>query len=800
MVGGESGIGKSRLLDELRTQAFIKGFRVLQGQGIEEGGFSYQLWREPLRRLALYTPISDLEASIIRPIVPNLETLLGRSVSDPPDLTGGSPQRRLQLTIAEIIQRPAANKNPIILLLEDLHWTDESLEPLKPLIQAAKQIPLLIIATFRNDERPDLDQQLPGAEQLTLHRLEEKGVEALSVSMLGKAGANPEIVQLLHQESEGNIYFLVETVRSLADLAGNLENVGQMNLPNSIVAGGIRQIVQRRLAKIPAPYRPLLKLAAVAGRAIDTVLLETLSPTINLEMCLSTCANLAVLEVVRDKWRFSHDKLREGILLELDQQALSELHYQVATALTQIYPDDSIAGALTNHWLEAGYRAKAGYYARLAGEQAVAELAHHEAVRFFTKAISLTEPSDLENLYTLLLAREQVYDFLSDRQAQKQDLDQLAILASKLGKDAEATVALRSSRYAFVVPNDYLLAIELAQQAIEYARLTDNKSVEISALVEQGRCFNRMHKDEQAIHPLSCALSLAQQINQPDLEAHTLQVFGTVYSSCRDYDAARKYLDQALHIVQNMHDRCAEGRVNKSLGVCAHEQLNYDEAWYYNHQALEICREVGDQLYEAIVLLNLRLLCHDQQKHEKALAFAQQVIEISGKINDPGLEGYGLIGLADAHFALGDFELAQDGYLSILNGNVSNFNQSLLAEAQSGLACIFIYQGNISLAHSLVDQIVETWDRRGNLNGAEYPLQILFTCYQVLTRVQHSRAGEFLDLAHKHLHLEAEKFTTSSRRYFFLTTIPLHQKILETWQAANKLGSEISLGHNQTHP
>lgn len=84
LVGGESGVGKSRLLEELRTQALVKGALVLRGQAVEGGGLPYQLWREPLRRLLLHSSLSDLEAGIFKELVPDIAFLLGRWVADAP--------------------------------------------------------------------------------------------------------------------------------------------------------------------------------------------------------------------------------------------------------------------------------------------------------------------------------------------------------------------------------------------------------------------------------------------------------------------------------------------------------------------------------------------------------------------------------------------------------------------------------------------------------------------------------------------------------------------------------------------
>jgi hypothetical protein len=238
LVGGESGVGKSRLLDELRTHALVSGAMVVRGQAVEGGGLPYQLWRGPLRRLALIAGLSDLEAGVIKPLIPDVETLLGRKIPDALTLPGEAAQQRLHFTIAEICRTAAQTAPPLVLLLEDLHWTDESLEPLKVLLRLIADLPLLAIGSYRSEESPSLPLLLPDAHVLPVERLRPEHIAELSASMLGGVGKEPSVLKLLQKETEGNAFFLVETVNALAEKAGRLDAVGQTPLPEYILPVG----------------------------------------------------------------------------------------------------------------------------------------------------------------------------------------------------------------------------------------------------------------------------------------------------------------------------------------------------------------------------------------------------------------------------------------------------------------------------------------------------------------------------------------------------------------------------------
>ncbi|HEX2623266.1 MAG TPA: serine/threonine-protein kinase, partial [Phototrophicaceae bacterium] len=149
LIGGESGVGKSRLLEELRVRALVAGMLTLRGQAVEGGGLRYQLWRDVLPQLILSTTISDLEAGILHEIVPHIALLLEREVIPAAPVMGAGQQQRLTETICDLFQRQT---QPMLLLLEDLQWTTESLDVLKALLPMVQDLPLLIVGSYRPDE------------------------------------------------------------------------------------------------------------------------------------------------------------------------------------------------------------------------------------------------------------------------------------------------------------------------------------------------------------------------------------------------------------------------------------------------------------------------------------------------------------------------------------------------------------------------------------------------------------------------------------------------------------------------
>jgi tetratricopeptide (TPR) repeat protein len=392
LVGGESGVGKSRLLEELRIAGLVRGAAVARGQSVNVGRSAYHVWRGIVRWLVMLAgDLPMAEASLLAEIVPDISALLGQTVSPANDVA--ALRRQMPIILEALIRRQA---QPLLLIVEDLQWAgEESLALLAHLTELAHTLPLLIVGSYRNDETPDLPDQLPHMRHLPLERLSDEAIAQLSAAMLGAAGETPPVLDLLQRETEGNVFFLIEVVRALAEEAGQLSNIGRTTLPRSVFAGGIRRLVQRRLSRLSPADRPLLQLAAVDGRTLDIALLAHVAREFDitdLEAWLLRCADAAVLEVVDEAWHFVHDKLRVGALTELNETALRHLHRVAAQAVEVVYPNQvAQAARLAYLWMQAGDGVQEARYTVLAGAHSLRIGLYPDALVRFERALTLLQ-------------------------------------------------------------------------------------------------------------------------------------------------------------------------------------------------------------------------------------------------------------------------------------------------------------------------------------------------------------------------------------------------------------------------
>jgi hypothetical protein len=327
-------------------------------------------------------------------------------------------EQALQTLDALFDQASGSGAQPLLILLEDLHWAGrETLLLLARLATWATSRPLLILGTYRDDEQPDLPNAIPDAEVLKLRRLDLPRITALSQSMLGPAGQSPELVRFLQRESEGNPFFVVEILRALAEEVGTLDRISAQRLPEALLTGGVRAILERRILHLPPWARPLLELAAVSGRVLDEQVLaqtetaQTLSGH-TLSDWLSLCADRSILEVWDQRWRFSHDKIRECLLGQLESGgSLKARHRELAIALQQApsgIGHEERLRALAHHLVEAVPLVPAEQalaVAMQAARHAMTQLAFAEAADLLERALRTIEDRALDEhpLYELLL-------------------------------------------------------------------------------------------------------------------------------------------------------------------------------------------------------------------------------------------------------------------------------------------------------------------------------------------------------------------------------------------------------------
>src|SRR5947199_699552 len=408
-VGGEPGIGKTRLLQEVAARIEQGSALVLRGGACEaEGMPPYLPFLEALgQHIRTATPDELREqtsplGSVLATILPELPLRLGGL---PPSYLLPPEQARLRLYEAVgMFLAAIAVPRPLLLLLDDLQWADTAtLDLLCYLAQHQATSRLCILGAYRSDElasHPALERSildLTRSRQLTalaLHPLTEADVAELTTALLG-VPPHPTLSQLLWKESEGNPFFLEEVLRAWLETGTLTLTPSQANISTSLpesLPASISGLIRYRLARLPPQVLETLRTAAILGRTFaGSFLAEGLGQDEELvEEALLTTVRAGVLRSdPPEMYTFSHDTLRECLYSEVTPTRRRRLHGFIARVLeARMDQEDAQQFAqLAFHFARSGDRVRGATYSELAAAQAVRAAAHREAMHYYHAAL-----------------------------------------------------------------------------------------------------------------------------------------------------------------------------------------------------------------------------------------------------------------------------------------------------------------------------------------------------------------------------------------------------------------------------
>lgn len=388
VLSGESGIGKSRLVREMLPIALADGAVVFQGQANVVRSGSYDIWQNVLRNVFIDAGLTDDEAALMQHVVPDLAEILGRKLPEAPVLQPSAAQMQIFAGISDAF---AKLSRPAVVILEDLHWAgSESLALLRHIATTAKNTKIMVIGTTRSDERTSLPEELPDVAFMPINRLEDEEVDELIRSMLGRGDPSDDLVDFVVRESEGNIFFLVECMRTLVEQTGALDHVARSTPKGSVTSKRIQAVVDARLSQMDAACHPLIDYAALMGRVLDLKVLAHLSKGQQLDEWIARVSGSALLEPIGDDWQFAHDKFREGLATKVAGSEKSDMHLAIAQAIEAVSPDpNQRSEELMLHYGAAQKAPEELKYAMLAADDAIAHHSTIEAIAYLDRAITL---------------------------------------------------------------------------------------------------------------------------------------------------------------------------------------------------------------------------------------------------------------------------------------------------------------------------------------------------------------------------------------------------------------------------
>ena len=639
LVAGESGVGKSRLIEELRTLALVKGLLVMRGLADRVGNRPYELWLPILRWIAiLLEDLVDDDIEFLSRFIPDLDTLV--EIDFPRNLSKEFKPEAIRDYFIDLLRRLTAQlQRPILILLEDLHWAgDESLEILYDLSKVIDSIPsMMILVSFRDDEKASLIDALPDVPLLKLQRLSKDKIGELSIAMLGEAGSQEHIISLLERETEGNVFFLIEVVRALAEEVGQLDQIGRATLPERVFAGGIQTVIERRLKQIDPGGQHLLQIASVMGRILNTTLLQAIEPEIDMDRWLRDCLDAAVLEVNEGQWSFAHDKLRTGVLQNLSKDELRQIHTHIASVMERLYGSGTThINLLAEHWGHAGNVERESYYLILAGDAELQIGLYESAIKKFKRVLDIIGNSDSRYIDIELKIAQAHLGRGNYELAQNiyiQTLDKV--------RDKDETL----SAQILVLLGDVYDAQEDFQQAqlqYEQALLLYQKSDDEVGLAETlnrlGNISYELGDEETANQYFQQSINLSRDAGNQWSMTGALSYDKTSRTiDTSEFEQVRDFLEHSLKEHEQDNNLAGIADVLMNLGIAAQATAQHNKAEDYYNQSLDIRKNLNDNKRLSEIYYHLAKLKHAQSHSEESLQLARQALEFALKSDDKDL-------------------------------------------------------------------------------------------------------------------------------------------------------------------
>jgi DNA-binding SARP family transcriptional activator len=635
---GEPGIGKTRLAAEFCRTAHADGATVLLGRCYEESLIPYEPFVEALRHYASESPPDELWLALgpRRAVLAGLLPEFTAHAPEPAARTGTDPAGRERFVLFDAVAsllRDVSAVNPLILVLDDLHWADAStLLLLRHVARSSERSPLLIVGTYRESE---VDRQHPLAQALTELRraraldsltLEGLGEDEVMVLVSARAGreAPATFVRSIHDRTEGNPFFVEEILREVADEDDWDAALARVGIPESV-----NDVLLRRLRRLDDQCRRLLTFAAVSGREFALDVLEQVSD-MTADHIAEHLEHAISAQVINEspapigRYSFAHALIRGAIYEQLSRTRRARLHRQVGEAIEAASAGalDEQASALAYHFSAAGDVAKAYEFHSRAAERARHVHAIEPALAHYTGALQA---------------------------------------GAALGLDADGAPPIRNlllqrGRMRFRTGDDPGAGVDL-EAALDGARRSGDRAIEMEALNELGIC--RLRSDLGAAATVhEAALEIAQELDDIAAQTYALDRMSVISSHRLELDHGLELGERALELAKRTGDPDFVGRAMDSIKLAALHLGDLPRLDVLTRELERIWRERDDLWYLQWTLLESAFVPMGAARWDEAARRLADAVCINRRVRDPAAEAMILDALCWLHRSHGDYESA----------------------------------------------------------------------------------------------------------------------------------------------
>jgi predicted ATPase/class 3 adenylate cyclase len=632
-VVGEAGVGKSRLVYEFVHAHHTQGWSVLESASVSYGKatpyfpvidllkrYSHIEDHDDMRtiRAKLTGQVLTLDAAL-QDVIPALLSLLDTLPDDSPFRQLDPAQRRQRtLTALKRVLLRESQVQPLLLVFEDLHWIDtETQALLDSLVESLPTAQILLLVNYRSEYQHGWGSKT-SYTQLRLDPLPPMSADEFLHALLGDGASLKPLIPLLIARTQGNPFFLEESVRTLVETGVLQGERGAYHLGQALqtiqVPATVQAVLAARIDRLPPEEKGLLQTAAVIGNEVPLSLLQAIAD-MSEEVLHRSLAHVQATEFLYETrlfpecaYTFKHPLTHEVAYGGLLHERRRALHARIVEALEALAGDRVAEQVerLAHHALRGEVWDKALIYCRQAGEKASGHSVYREALAAFEQALTafrqLPETRDThEQAIDLLLSMNQVRLVLEEPAERRlQHLQEAATLAEALDDPRRlGRISNAMADYFAVYGPQYDHAIAYSHRALTLAAASKDISISIRAHIQLGQVHFHQGDYRQAMD--TCRQAMAMLESEQRYALLGLARLSTVFS--------RTYLCYALAAVGEFAEgivvsaeglRLAEAVQHPRSLVTAYQGMGYlylrkgdvDQALSVLKRALSLCEEV----------------------------------------------------------------------------------------------------------------------------------------------------------------------------------------------------------------
>jgi len=692
LIGGEAGVGKTRLVEELQTLAKPRNVNCLAGSCLYQDAPNpylpfVEVLETYLERGETVVSGFTLQAEIDR-LVSRLVNLLpyaGPQPEERPTLKGKEAQTQMFEAVAQLIIS-ISKLRPLFLLLDDLQWASATtLQLLHYLIRNIQGTRILVAGTYRSEElqakegHPLLEMRRRlGREgllrEIQLARLTRDDLWQMLGDLFREGGLGEEFLAWLFEETEGNPFFVLEVLRLLRDRGALSKDEAGWRVDERLagveIPPGIYDVIARRVEDVGEEQRDLLDCAAVLGRRFDVTILVSVLGGSRLDLL----KRLRVLErrhqlITSDdgRYSFTHSKIREMVYHELPPDLRREYHLTIARCIEGLHSHalEEVIYDLAHHYFRGGNAEKALVYSLKAADRAERSYALDEALQFYLAALSILDegeetPESKGQRIEILGKRGRLLSTLSRREAALESLALALRLCKELGDETRESNLLTEMADLQMRMGNWEQALALCAESMGISR-------KVEGLRQMARTFSVMGTAlflkgdwEGSIHHYERGLLLSERAGDEVQRARILGNLGNVHDAQGEEGKAIEHYEKAIAILEGegLLLDAALGYLNLGYAYASLEEWGEAERSY--ERSLEVFQKVGDVYHTGLAYLHLAETRFGQRELETARGFCDKARELFHKIDDRlGIADTARV-LASIHREEREFEVGEE--------------------------------------------------------------------------------------------------------------------------------------------